>query len=504
MSLSGKQTSAEIERARIRAVKQNTVVRVVTERSDRIKTISFRKEPTARILTNQQFVDDCLKHPERFAEGGPKRSQSRTWLHQVIFLQDLEAVNALIKAGQDVNAKDDLGRTALHYASSIGSRPIVETLLKKGSFKDVELADKMGYKPLHLASEGGYHGVIEALIKEGEADVNSAGPDGFQPLHLICQAGRSVACFAALLTVGELLDLKDQDMYGRTPQDILRDIMGKGNKRANEAKAVRKDKRGPWKLLNAAISHEIKRRKDQKYLRYQDIEEKEREKQLAKDRDRARKKKKIEKAMAIARAAIERGEKVDWSALGLDPDMEDELMASMAGDDGDDDDEEEEEEEEEEEGDSDSDNDDNEEGNEGDDGREPAFPQDYVNGGGDAGKMQMAAMAMSVNDDDEEEDDEGKEENSKNNKRGGKEAEEVTDEKPTLLEDSLTVMGGDDSDDGEELQVTKAKEGEEDRTSEQKTVENVDKIDEIKNKGINVNDTLTSNKHEGSKQQEEK
>ena len=125
----------------------------------------------------------------------------------------------------------------------------METLLKKGSFKDVELADKQGYRPLHLAAEGGYHGVIKTLVKDGEADVNSQGPDGFRALHLICQAGCGVACFTALLSLaGEGLDLKEEDMYGRTPIDILRDVMGKGNKTSNAAQAVRKDKRKPWKL----------------------------------------------------------------------------------------------------------------------------------------------------------------------------------------------------------------------------------------------------------------
>ena len=468
MSATGKQTSAEIEESRIKSVMQNAVVRVVMTRSDQIKSAIFRTQPSSQQLTNQQFVDDCLKHPEKFAEGGPKRSQSRTWLHQLIFLQDIEAINSLIKAGQNVNAVDDLGRTVLHYAAAVGSRPIVEVLLKKGSFKDVELPDKMGYRPLHLASEGGYHGVIHALIKEGEADVNSQGPDGFQPLHLICQAGRSVACFHALLTVGEKLDLKDEDMYGRTPIDILREIMGKGNKQSNEAQAVRKDKRGPWKLLNAAFSHEIKRRKDIKYLRYQEIEEKEKQKQIAKEKLKKGGEQKVAKAMEFARAAFERGETVDWAALGLDPDMEDELMALMANDD--DDDEEDEAEEEEEEGDEDEDSEDDEDG-EGGGGEEPRFPQDYIDGGGggggEAGKLQMAAMAMTMDDEEDEDKDgtgggndgddeqhgkEGKGEGEDKKERNTDTEEEVEDpDKTGLLEE--TLHKNDDSDNDNEVHV---------------------------------------------------
>jgi len=444
-SKSGKQTPAEIEASRIQAVQQNAVVRVVMPREDMIQTAKFRSEPSAVKLTDKQFVADCLKHPERFAKGGPKRSQSRTWLHEVVFTQHLDAVSSLIKAGQEVNACDDLGRTALHYACAIGSKPIVDMLLKKGSFKDIELADKMGYRPLHLACEAGYQSIIKTLVKEGEADVNSQGPDGFRPLHLICQAGRDVACFTALLTVGEKLDLKDEDMYGRTPQDILKDVLGK-NRGSNASQAIRKDKRKPWKLLNAAFGHEIKKRKDALYLKIQTMEEKEKQKQIALKRVNEGAKKQVARAMQLAREAFERGEKVDWEALGLDPDMEDELQALMAeevdddksGDEEDEDEygyEDEEEsdsgEEDDEDGDGDGDGDDNGDGDGDDDddeeeGGEPKFPQDYVGDAMDGRKMQMAAMASSATVDSDGEEEDGEEEENK--EEDGEEEEEKKEE----------------------------------------------------------------------------
>ena len=484
MSTTGKQTPAEIEALRIKGVLQNAVVRVVLERKDLVKTVLFQKLPTSRELTNQQFVADCLKHPERFATGGPSKSQSRTWLHQLIFLQDLEAVNALIKAGQDVNAVDDLGRTALHYASAIGSRPIVETLLRKGAFKDVELADQMGYRPLHLAAEGGYHGVIKALIKEGEADVNAAGPDGFQPLHLICQAGNGVACFAALLTVGDKLDLKEADMYGRTPQDILRDVMGKGYKTSNAAQAVRRDKRGPWKLLDTAFSHEIRRRKDVLYLRYQEIEEKEKKKQAAIDLARSGAKAQVAKAMALAKAAFERGETVDWAALGLDPDMEDELRVLMDNEEEDEDDEEDEDYgyDDEEEEDDDEDGGDEEEDEDEGGGEDAQFPHDYIDGsagGGEAGKMQMAAMAMTMEDDDDDDEELEASEGQKGTDmiKEKQEREEDEDEGKTgLLEETYDQHL--ESDDDEEKVGNGGVVGE-DKEAQQQGEEGASKVDVV-------------------------
>ena len=497
LSASGKQTPEEIEIDRIKQVQQNAVVRVEMERDDLVRTVRFRTEPSAAKLTNQQFIKDCLKHPADFAIGGPKRSQSRTWLHQMVFLQDLEGVGALIRAGQDVNAVDDLGRTALHYACAIGSKPIVESLLKKGSFKDVELMDKMGYKPLHLAAEGGYHGVIKTLVKDGEADVNATGPDGFRALHLICQGGKGVACFTALLTVGEKLDLKEEDMYGRTPLDILRDVMGKtSGKKSNAAQAIRKDKRTPWKLLNAAFSQEIKRRKDAVYLRVQDIEEKEKQKQIALDRMKAGAKAQVAKAMKLAREAFDRGEVVDWAALGLDPEMEDELRAIMAEEEDDDDDDEEEEgdygySEEEQSGDDDNDGDDDKDDDgDGDDDENgeagPTFPQDYIDEGGgemsEGRKMQMAAMAEGFGDEDEEQDEENpgddeadEEEDKREHKesgqkegtftqKGGERIEQEGDNseedetKPGLLEETYEEHIDEDDHEDEVVHVVEGKE----------------------------------------------
>ena len=107
---------------------------------------------------------------------------------------NVEAIKELVLGGQAVNALDDIGRTPLHYACAIGSRPIVELLLQRGAFKDVEVADKHGYRPIHLAAEGGYSGVIKELMKNGDADPNVAGPPVSRPCI-------SYACTATVLLV---------------------------------------------------------------------------------------------------------------------------------------------------------------------------------------------------------------------------------------------------------------------------------------------------------------
>jgi ankyrin repeat protein len=49
----------------------------------------------------------------------------------------LEAVRMFVEAGADVDAQNDLGNTALHYAAQTGASRIVEYLVARGAKLDV-------------------------------------------------------------------------------------------------------------------------------------------------------------------------------------------------------------------------------------------------------------------------------------------------------------------------------------------------------------------------------
>ena len=59
-------------------------------------------------------------------------SMERTYLHKATF-RDLKTLNVFIEAGIDINKKDSLGKTALHYASHYKKIDMVESLLLKGA-----------------------------------------------------------------------------------------------------------------------------------------------------------------------------------------------------------------------------------------------------------------------------------------------------------------------------------------------------------------------------------
>jgi len=122
---------------------------------------------------------------------------------------DLQEVQALITRGASVNAKDDRGRTALHWASKKGHVEVVRVLLRCGA--RIDSLDEEGRTPAILAMENDRTPVVEYLAAQGAAvslhlaaylgdskkvndsikggaDVNSRDQDDWTALH--CAASR--------------------------------------------------------------------------------------------------------------------------------------------------------------------------------------------------------------------------------------------------------------------------------------------------------------------------
>jgi len=78
----------------------------------------------------------------------------------------IDAIKLFLKAGADVNAANDLGFTAMHYAAQLGRNRIVELLAAKGAKLDVK--NKADKAPLDLAS-GPARASTAALIKQSMA-----------------------------------------------------------------------------------------------------------------------------------------------------------------------------------------------------------------------------------------------------------------------------------------------------------------------------------------------
>jgi ankyrin repeat protein len=79
----------------------------------------------------------------------------------------LKTYKLLIDSGADVNAKRNIGRTALHDVASGGHRDMVELLIAKGS--DLNVIDNAGRTPLDMAEKRGNNEIVELLKKHGAA-----------------------------------------------------------------------------------------------------------------------------------------------------------------------------------------------------------------------------------------------------------------------------------------------------------------------------------------------
>lgn len=104
-----------------------------------------------------------------------------------------EILKAAARGGRmavDINARNDEGCTALHFACSWGYEGIVHMLIEQGA--DVNLQDNGGWTPLHYACLEGRKRVVQMLLEatpsldEGAVDVNKQTNEGETPLWMAC------------------------------------------------------------------------------------------------------------------------------------------------------------------------------------------------------------------------------------------------------------------------------------------------------------------------------
>ena len=126
---------------------------------------------------------------------------------------NIETVRSLLRAGEDVNATQPDGMTALHWAAVKNSPAMVELLVYAGA--NVASTTRLGgYTPLHLASREGMSDAVQALLDAGSAP-GTMTSTGVSAIHLAAQAGRPDP-IRALLEHGADVDARDT-YAGRTP-----------------------------------------------------------------------------------------------------------------------------------------------------------------------------------------------------------------------------------------------------------------------------------------------
>ncbi len=92
-----------------------------------------------------------------------------TDIHAAALFGDLKAINQHIRAGSDLNAKDDYGSTALIIAATFGKTEVARVLIEAGA--DLNITNNDGSTALHSAAFLGRTEIVKALLNNG-ADKN--------------------------------------------------------------------------------------------------------------------------------------------------------------------------------------------------------------------------------------------------------------------------------------------------------------------------------------------
>jgi ankyrin repeat protein len=124
---------------------------------------------------------------------------------------NLPEVSRLLSVGADVNAKDNLGVTPLHWASENGHVQVVIELLGHGA--NIEAKENAGWTPLHLASMRGHVQVVVELLEHG-ADIEANDNEDGTPLHYACY-NSTATVVNELLSRGANIEAKTNQ--GNTP-----------------------------------------------------------------------------------------------------------------------------------------------------------------------------------------------------------------------------------------------------------------------------------------------
>ncbi|MDB4635335.1 ankyrin repeat domain-containing protein [bacterium] len=136
---------------------------------------------------------------------------------------DLAGVQAELDKGVDVDAKDIVGGTPLHYATLEGGKEVTELLIENGADVNAKSGKSLYFAgdstPLHTAMLGGNRDVADVLIANG-ADVNVKEEYGMTPLHIAAYFGHKEIA-ELLIAEGADVNAKSRGGHMRMPMTPL-------------------------------------------------------------------------------------------------------------------------------------------------------------------------------------------------------------------------------------------------------------------------------------------
>lgn len=145
---------------------------------------------TASAYPNYGFRPDVVAalraNPKGRAPGGI------AMLHVVACVANVPAVQYLVLVERvEVDARDDTGRTAAHFAALSGKTDVIKWLATVSSATvEAAMTTPKAYRPIHIAAMSGWTDAVIFLIAYKKGVANSLAGNNVQPIHVAAGAGR--------------------------------------------------------------------------------------------------------------------------------------------------------------------------------------------------------------------------------------------------------------------------------------------------------------------------
>ncbi|MDD9900529.1 MAG: ankyrin repeat domain-containing protein [Alphaproteobacteria bacterium] len=155
------------------------------------------------------------------ADPNVRDSAQRTVLHRAIEQKAFSTAHALINNADDLEAVDDKGRSALHYAALCGPTETARLLLEKGADTEASNSQNEGMTPLMFAVMMGEAATVKELLSH-KANIEAQDIHGYTPL---IYAAMSQEKDITHLLLKHSANPNTQDKNGHTAIDTAQNLL---------------------------------------------------------------------------------------------------------------------------------------------------------------------------------------------------------------------------------------------------------------------------------------
>ena len=116
-----------------------------------------------------EVVLPAMTPAQTLADNALRQQKCDNTLHLAVLAGQTDKARGLIAASNDINGKDELGRTAAHHAAITGNLEIITTLVENHA--DINLKDNFGNTPYTAAELAGQQEIVAYLTPMMDAAI---------------------------------------------------------------------------------------------------------------------------------------------------------------------------------------------------------------------------------------------------------------------------------------------------------------------------------------------